>query len=133
MSENLKVLNNIRSLRVQARELSFKTLEEILEKFKVIVTERCAEEKVKDAEISQRAEKVNKLRQLMLEDGIDPAELYEFSAVQPKPKKERARPAKYQYTDDNGETKTWTGQGRTPKFLAGHVANGGTLDEFLIR
>jgi DNA-binding protein StpA len=32
----------------------------------------------------------------------------------------------------NGEEKTWTGQGRTPKPIASALANGKSLDEFLI-
>ena len=40
MSEELKTLNNIRSLRAQSRELPLETLEDILEKFNVIVSER---------------------------------------------------------------------------------------------
>ncbi len=133
MSEELKTLNNTRSLRAQARELPLETLEDILEKFNVIVSERRDEEEAKRNEISERTEKLNKLRQLMLDDGIDPSELLEFSTGQTKPKKERAaRPAKYQYTDENGETKTWTGQGRTPQVFAEHIANGGNDDDFLI-
>lgn len=86
MSEELKTLNNIRSLRAQARELPLETLEDILEKFNVIVSER-REEEAKRNEISERTEKLNKLRQLMLDEGIDPSELVEFSTGQTKPKK----------------------------------------------
>ena len=32
--------------------------------------------------------------------------------------KKETRSAKYAYTDEDGQSKTWTGQGRTPKFLA---------------
>uniref|UniRef100_UPI003977E581 H-NS family nucleoid-associated regulatory protein n=1 Tax=Salmonella TaxID=590 RepID=UPI003977E581 len=38
----------------------------------------------------------------------------------------------YSFTDENGETKTWTGQGRTPKALAEQIAAGKSLDDFLI-
>lgn len=44
MSEALKVLNNIRTLRAQARETDLETLEEMLEKLSVIVDERREEE-----------------------------------------------------------------------------------------
>ncbi|MGE9715774.1 transcriptional regulator, partial [Escherichia coli] len=37
MSESLKILNNIRTLRAQARETSLETLEEMLEKLEVVV------------------------------------------------------------------------------------------------
>ena len=53
----------------------------------------------------------------MEEDGINPEELLgSFRAKSTATKKSREpRPAKYSFTDENGETKTWTGQGRTPK------------------
>ncbi|VTP69469.1 global DNA-binding transcriptional dual regulator H-NS [Leclercia adecarboxylata] len=87
MSEELKTLNNIRSLRAQSRELPLETLEDILEKFNVIVSERREEEEAKRNEISERTEKLNKLRQLMLDDGIDPSELLEFSTARQNLKK----------------------------------------------
>ena len=110
MSEALKSLNNIRTLRAQGRELPLEVLEEILEKLNVIVDER---------------------RQ---EDGINPEELLgSFQAKSTATKKSRGpRPAKYSFTDENGETKTWTGQGRTPKALAEQIAAGKSLDDFLI-
>lgn len=44
MSEALKILNNIRTLRAQARECTTETLEEMLEKLEVVVNERREEE-----------------------------------------------------------------------------------------
>lgn len=133
MSDALKLLSNIRTMRVQAREHSVETLEDIYEKLGVIISERRDEEAAQRASESERNEKLSKLRQMMLDDGIDPSELLNFSSTSVKMKKEReARPAKYSYTDETGETKTWTGQGRTPKVLAAHVANGGSIDDFLI-
>ena len=38
MSEALKILNNIRTLRAQARECTLETLEEMLEKLEVVLT-----------------------------------------------------------------------------------------------
>ncbi|EHK6279557.1 DNA-binding protein, partial [Escherichia coli] len=44
MSEALKELNNIRTLRAQARETDLETLEEMLEKLTAIVEDRREEE-----------------------------------------------------------------------------------------
>ncbi|XNM58967.1 hypothetical protein ACLK1S_07670 [Escherichia coli] len=46
MSEALKILNNIRTLRAQARECTLETLEEMLEKLEVVVNRR-GEEKAR--------------------------------------------------------------------------------------
>ncbi len=70
----------------------------------------------------------------MLADvGIDPAELLGSApAATTTVKVKRApRPAKYRYVE-NGVERTWTGQGRTPKFLAEQLEQGRQLDDFLI-
>ena len=122
MSVMLQSLNNIRTLRAMAREFSIDVLEEMLEKFRVVTKERREEE-----EISTWLE-------LMKADGINPEELLgNSSAAAPRAgKKRQPRPAKYKFTDVNGETKTWTGQGRTPKPIAQALAEGKSLDDFLI-
>jgi len=45
--------------------------------------------------------------------------------------KRAPRPAKYKYQED-GQEKTWTGQGRMPKAIAEQVALGKDLNDFLI-
>nr|HAW6796961.1 H-NS histone family protein [Salmonella enterica subsp. enterica serovar Enteritidis] len=110
------------------------TLEEMLEKLSVIVDERREEEQAILKEQEQRQAKLEAFRQKLLEDGIDPAELLlAVGSSQPKAKSPRApRPAKYKYTDENGNEQTWTGQGRTPKGIAAAIEAGKTLEDFAI-
>ncbi len=61
MSESLKILNNIRTLRAQARETSLETLEEMLEKLEVVVNERREEEQAMQAEIEERQQNYKKI------------------------------------------------------------------------
>lgn len=75
MSETLKALNNIRTLRAQARETDLATLEEMLEKLTTIVEDRREEEASSRKEQEERQAKLEAFRQKLLEDGIDPAEL----------------------------------------------------------
>lgn len=132
MSDIIKQLNNIRSLRAQARELPLDVLEEILEKLTVVVGERHEEETSRLANESQRREKLETLRQMMLEDGIDPSELMAGTSTKLKIKRE-PRPPKYEYMDENGEKRTWTGQGRTPKRITELLAQGSKLEDFEIK
>ncbi|MBN3146277.1 H-NS family nucleoid-associated regulatory protein [Pectobacterium brasiliense] len=133
MSEALKVLNNIRTLRAQARETDLATLEEMLEKLTVIVEERREEENKVQQEQAERLAKIEALRAKLLEDGIDPAELLgSVSATKSTKSKRAPRPAKYKYTDENGNEKLWTGQGRTPKAIAAALESGKTLEDFAI-
>lgn len=134
MSEILKQLNNIRSLRAQTRELPLEVLEELLEKLNVVVEERREEERTRLEEQNERQQKLETLRQMMLEDGIDPSELINTVTGTNKVRKVREpRPAKYEYKDENGDLKTWTGQGRTPKRIAELLAGGAKLEDFEIQ
>lgn len=46
--------------------------------------------------------------------------------------KREPRPAKYQYSDAEGNVQTWTGQGRQPVPIREAIAQGKTLNDFLI-
>lgn len=131
MSEALKILNNIRTLRAQARECTLETLEEMLEKLEVVVNERREEDSQAQAEIEERTRKLQQYREMLIADGIDPNELLQTMAANKA--KRAARPAKYQYKDENGELKTWTGQGRTPAVIKKAIEEQGkSLDDFLL-
>ncbi|ENH3410662.1 H-NS histone family protein [Escherichia coli] len=134
MSEAIKQINNIRTLRAQARELPIEVLEELLEKLTTVIDERREEEATRKASEAERTDKLEAFRKMMLEDGIDPSELLAIAPATSKGKKVREpRPAKYQYTDESGETKFWTGQGRTPKAIAAKLESGATLADFEIK
>lgn len=134
MSEALKILNNIRTLRAQARECSLETLEEMLEKLDVVVNERREEESHAQAENAERSRKLEQYREMLLADGIDPNELLNALSENKTVTKARraARPAKYSYVDENGENRTWTGQGRTPAVIKKAIEEGKQLDDFLL-
>jgi DNA-binding protein H-NS len=105
MSETLQVLNNIRTLRAQARELPLEVLEEVLEKFTIVVAERSEEEKAAEAANRERLEKLSHYREMMIADGINPSELMDAAVNIKVRKKREPRPAKYAYIDDAGEQK----------------------------
>ncbi|CAO96625.1 histone-like nucleoid-structuring protein H-NS [Erwinia tasmaniensis] len=135
MSEALKILNNIRTLRAQARECTLETLEEMLEKLEVVVNERREEESQAQAEVEERTRKLQQYRDMLIADGIDPNELLSTLAAVKTPGKAKraARPAKYSYVDENGENKTWTGQGRTPAVIKAAIEEKGKkLEDFLL-
>lgn len=134
MSVTIKQLNDIRSLRAQARVLPLQSLEKLWEKLTVVVVERRYEEANRQTIERQRLEKLEKIWSMMLENSIDPAELLPMGVQPVKKKKTRvARPPKYQYKDESGENRTWTGQGRTPRRIAELVAEGVSLEDFEIK
>lgn len=135
MNDFLKTLMNIRSLRAALRDLSFEQLVEAKEKFDEIYAEREQQESKIRAESAERLQKLAEFTEMLRDAGIDPSELVGTAAPAKaggSAKAKRApRPAKYKYTED-GQEKTWTGQGRMPKAIAEAVANGRALEEFLI-
>lgn len=132
MTDAIKTLNNIRTLRAQARETELATLEEMLEKLTSIVEDRRQEETIAKQQNAERQGKIEALRAQLLEDGIDPSELL-GNVKSSRPAALRApRPAKYKYIDENGDVKTWTGQGRTPKVIVAALESGKVLEDFAI-
>ena len=133
MSEFLKVLLNIRSLRAAMRELSLEQLQEAHEKIESIYLERLEHAEKEQAANAERQQKLAEFQAMLAQAGIDPTELVGSTpATTTSTKSKRApRPPKYRYVE-NGVEKTWTGQGRTPKFLAEQLEQGRQLDEFLI-
>ena len=132
MTDAIKTLNNIRTLRAQARETDLATLEEMLGKLTAIVEDRRQEESLALQQNAERQAKIEALRAQLLEDGIDPSELL-GNPKSSRPATVRApRPAKYKYIDENGDEKTWTGQGRTPKAIAAALEGGKALEDFAI-
>ncbi|MDA0127703.1 H-NS family nucleoid-associated regulatory protein [Vibrio sp. MarTm2] len=137
MSELTKTLLNIRSLRAFSRELTLEQLEEALDKLTTVVEERREAEEAERAAAAEQEAKLSAIAEQIAKDGIDVEALISAlagdSKAKTKAKSKRApRPAKYKYTDANGEEKTWTGQGRTPSAIQEQLDAGKSLDDFLI-
>lgn len=138
MSEVLKVLSNIRSLRLATRDFSVEQLENLLEKIETLVSEKKVELAKAQEEENARQERIAKYKELLEKEGISRQELAEIlgldvsEKVSGVSKKRSARPVKYQYVDENGVTKTWTGQGRTPKAIQAQLDQGKPLSSFEI-
>lgn len=135
MSDFLKTLLNIRSLRATSRELTLEQLEEGLNKLTTVVEERRESEAEDRAKAAEKERKLKEYADMLAADGIDLSELLE--AVEPAAKKVGAprakRPPKYEY-QDNGERKTWTGQGRMPSVIKeGIETQGKSLQDYLIK
>ncbi|APJ16727.1 H-NS family nucleoid-associated regulatory protein [Aeromonas hydrophila] len=132
MNEFLKVLLNIRSLRVAMRELSLEQVKEAHEKIEAIYLERLELAEKEQAANAERQQKLAEFQAMLAQAGIDPTELVGSAPAATAAKAKRApRPPKYRYVE-NGVERTWTGQGRTPKFLAEQLEQGRQLDEFLV-
>lgn len=133
MSDLLKTLNSIRRLRHLARELTLEQLENINQKLQLVISEKREEAEQLERLAKERKNRLAKYKTLLMQDEITLEELAEILDERGFTKKKReARPAKYQYTDENGQLKTWTGQGRTPKPIQTALNAGKSLEDFAI-
>lgn len=131
MEEFLKIITHARRFKSATKDLDVDQLQDVKGKLEKIIEDRMAEEveaKQKDAE---KLEKIEKIRQLMAADGIDPEELVGESIA--KPSKRAPRPPKYEILNEAGERITWTGQGRMPKVFKARVDAGEPIENFLIK
>ncbi|QUM76892.1 H-NS histone family protein [Moritella sp. 24] len=133
MNDFIKIFLNARSLRAATKELTIEQLDDVLIKFTKIVEDR---KEVEAADLEKQQEKQAKMNEILLqlkENGISPEELMNLTdtSVEKTKTKRGPRPAKYAY-DLNGETKTWTGQGRMPLPLQEIMNEKGSIEEFLI-
>ena len=136
MNEFTRVLKNLRTLRNFTRELTIPQLESAVEKLQEIIKEKHETAEQHQREIQERKDRIKKYKELLKQDGITAADLAEIlgDAKQSKKVKQKrpSRPAKYQYKDENGQVKTWTGQGRTPTAIQVQLDAGKPLDSFKI-
>lgn len=134
---DLKSLSNIRSLRALAKELDLEQLKAISEKLAIVIAEKEEEIAKQEQEKVKQLENLNKYKEMLAQDGLSINELAELLADKViKTRKARKpvepRPAKYKFVDENGNEKTWTGQGRTPKALQKALDGGKKLEDFAI-
>ncbi len=135
MSDFIKVLLNYRSLRAVARDLTLEQLEEGLAKLTSVIDELRSQKEQEQKTREAHAEKVRQYIEMMKADGIDVTDLVGTGEVPvaATTSKRAPRPAKYRYTDENGEERTWTGQGRQPTPIRRAIEEQGKkLEDFLI-
>lgn len=132
MSDFLRVFLNARSLRAVTRELTLEQLTEGFDKLKTIVDERTiAEESTRKAQ-AERIRKIEEYKEMLRAEGINVSDLISADPSASSGERKRSpRPPKYKYIL-NGETKTWTGQGRTPLPIKMAIENGGKLEDFIV-
>lgn len=133
MANQLILSNNLRKIRAQARTLSTERLESLLEKLQIVVSERHAEEEKAQQAIAEHNKKVEKYLSMMQSEGINLSDLISTPVFKKIRNTRAPRPAKYKYTDDLGQQRTWTGQGRMPKVIRLAIEKQqNSLEDFLI-
>jgi len=138
MSDFINILRHERRLKAALKELDLNELETIKEKFDSVIAQRREEEAEKQLQQEAKQKKIEEFKSAMAEAGIELSDILEQELggepiVKTTRKKREPKPPKYQYTDENDEKQTWTGQGRMPKAMKTAVDNGKSLEVFLIK
>lgn len=139
MSDFLNILTHERRLRAATKDLTLAELQDVEAKLQRVIANREEEEaELREQEEEKRA-RVEEIKKQMAAAGLDITDLAPElqNIVNDKKssgtrKKRTPKPAKYEYTD-NGERKTWTGQGRTPKVINEALKKGKKISDFLIK
>ncbi|MBU2898297.1 H-NS histone family protein [Vibrio hepatarius] len=132
MEDTLKKITNLRSARAMGRELSIEILVRITNNFSTVLEERKVEDEAKRQEEKLRTAKIEEYLKKLKGEGIDVTDLISFAPQEKVKQTRQSKPAKYKYTNADGEEKTWTGQGRTPSAIKEQLDQGKTLEDFLI-
>jgi len=133
MQDFTDILTHARRLNAATKDLTVAELEDVASKLANVIERRKEEAELRREQQEKLAE-IERFRKQLEEAGLSPEDLLagEVIASSKTRKKRQPMPAKYAYVDANGERKTWTGQGRTPKVIQQALDKGRTLESFEI-
>lgn len=142
---SLSTLNNIRTIRKEAREISFEIFEEILEKMKKVHEELLADQLEIEEKRAKKLALMEQFREMLAAEGIEGISISEIAdgVAAPAAKSGKGKGAKgekrgtvepkYAYKDENGKEVLWSGRGRLPKIVEEAMKNGAKKEDFLIK
>ena len=110
---SLSTLNNIRTIRKEAREISFEIFEEILEKMKQVHKELLADQLEIEEKRAKKLALMEQFREMLAAEGIEGISISEIA--------------------ENGKEVLWSGRGRLPKIVEEAMKNGAKKEDFLIK
>ena len=128
MSDFLATLTHGRKFKAAVSDLSVEELILFQDKLNKLIDDREAQEAANLEMNAERNAQIDAIRKQMAELGLSADDIEAVTA----PKKKRdPRPAKYKI-EVNGESITWTGQGRMTTVFKKELDEGFTLEDFLI-
>lgn len=121
-AEFLHVMNRSRRLRKYLRDVDSQAINKMISRIEEIQLEHeIEEEEFKKAEL-EKQQKVEEVKRLMREAGIDTSDLKDVST-----KSSTASP-KYLHIDSEGNYHRWSGRGKVPKYFRALIESGVDID-----
>ncbi|HLV47799.1 MAG TPA: H-NS family nucleoid-associated regulatory protein [Aliidiomarina sp.] len=136
MSTFIDILTHARRLNAATKDLSVVELKEVADKLDGVIAQRMEDEAELMRIEQEKQVHIDRIRREMEAAGLDAGDILGHAAVNAgaKPVRKRApKPPKYEYTDEHGEHRTWTGQGRNPRPIQQAINAGGSKEDFLIK
>lgn len=131
MSDFLTIISDKRRLKAQLKTLDESQLSDVKHKFDSAFGDVFA---IHEAERKEQAEKRRKVADFLAQAERENISIDELiNGIEPKRATRKKLPPKYEFIDEAGNVKTWTGQGRMPIALKLEVEKGAALNDFLIK
>ena len=130
MELNIRNLSNSRFIKSAINGATFEQLNTIREKVNFVVESLIEDAKAQEEEAKARLDKIAKIKEDLLSQGLTIEDLVSLEPA--KVNKGRKFPPKYRFTDENGQERTWSGQGARPRALQKLLNEGHSLESFLI-
>lgn len=133
MSNFVDILTHARRLNAATRELSVADLQEVATKLEGVIAQRMEDEAEQMRLEQEKQVHIDRIRREMEAAGLDATDLFGLATASKPVRKRTPKPPKYEYLDDDGERRTWTGQGRNPRPIQRAIDAGGRKEDFLIK
>lgn len=130
MSDVVRALTRKNSLRAVLREFSLAQIEKLMDDVQDIHEELLQDKLAEQAATEKRQKKIIELKALMVQEGIDPQEIFEGAS--PITVKKPVQPKFRLIDSDTGRALEWSGRGRTPLWMVDYELKGGNRDNLLI-
>ncbi len=142
-SETIEIskLLKLNSVSKLLKSLSLKDAERFKDVVNKAFEENESELRAEEDKVKEKTKAIKEMADGLKGQGIDIKEMLavigggtigDTPVTTSKPTRKK-RPAKYEYQDENGDQKTWTGQGRMPKPIKSALdSNKATLEDYKI-
>jgi DNA-binding protein H-NS len=130
--ELIKIISNRRRLKAFVRRSSI-SVDEIESVFTDVITELKNEFGKELEQKRLHDQKIAEFKELLKAENLSLSDFFDVAEQEQKTtRKQKAKP-KYEFTDETGTQKQWSGRGIMPKYLRERIEAGASLEDFLIK
>lgn len=130
--ELIKIISNRRRLKAFVRRSAI-SVDEIESVFTDVISELKNEFSKELEQKRLHEQKIAEFKELLKAENLSLSDFFDVAEQEQKTtRKQKAKP-KYEFTDETGTQKQWSGRGIMPKYLRERIEAGASLEDFLIK